>query len=73
MKETKPGYKPMIFLTVLLTLSAIATMIPYSGASKESFIGYKAFCSHAPASTIILLLCSGIVCKIRKKKFVVGD
>jgi len=73
MKEVKPGYKAMLLLTITITLGAIATLIPYSGATKESYLGFKALCSFAPISTIILLLCAGAVCKIRKKKFVISE
>jgi hypothetical protein len=69
MTTYKKGYKPLKLLTSLLTLAGIVTLLPYSGASKESMLGYKAMCSFAPISTIFCFLLAGTVCKIRKKKF----
>lgn len=69
MKTKKKGYKPLILLTILLTLSAVNTLIPAAEASKPSFLGYKAHCSFTPISTILCLLGAGAVCMIRSRKF----
>jgi len=61
------GYHLMLSLTKLLTLTAILTLIPLSSVTKECALGYKAVCSFAPYSTLILLAIAGISCKIRSK------
>jgi hypothetical protein len=48
----------LIFTAVHFSL-AILTLIPLASASKECLLGYKALCSFAPISTIILLALAG--------------
>jgi hypothetical protein len=69
MRTRKKGYKWLLALTVLLTLSAVITLIPNPGASKDNMMGYHSICTGAPMSTLVLLVCAGITCAIRKKKF----
>jgi len=66
------GYIILLGVTILITLSALLTLIPYSNASKESYFGYKALCSFTPVSTVICLFLAGVVCKVRKKIFISG-
>jgi hypothetical protein len=40
---------------IIISISAIKTLIPYASASKPCLLGYKATCSFTPISTIILL------------------
>lgn len=42
--------------TVVLLVSAILTMIPRAAASTECVLGYKAMCTYAPFTTLILIL-----------------
>lgn len=59
MKKRKNGYGVLLALTILLTLAALATLIPSSSASKECALGYKALCTFAPMGTVVLLLAAG--------------
>ncbi len=69
MKTRKKGYKAMLALTMLFTLSAIVTLIPNAGASKVNMMGYRSICSAAPMSVLILVICAGATCYFRKKYF----
>ena len=69
MKIRKSGYWKLFFTTVFLTILAILTIIPADSASKECLLGYKAFCTFTPISTVLCLLPAGIVC-LRKRFFV---
>ena len=55
--------------TVILAVGAVATLIPYSGASKDNVMGYKSLCTFAPVSTVIMLFIANTLWGIRKKKF----
>ena len=70
MKKRKKGYVLLLVLTILLTLAAISTVIPQPSASKECFLGYKAHCTFTPIGTLICIIAAGIICSIRKRKFV---
>ncbi|OFX84842.1 MAG: hypothetical protein A2W99_06495 [Bacteroidetes bacterium GWF2_33_16] len=70
MKIRKSGYWKLFFTTVFLTILAILTIIPADSASKECLLGYKAFCTFTPISTVLCLLPAGIVCFVRKRFFV---
>ena len=48
MIKKKKGYGILLILTVLITLSGLITLIPYTSASKECMLGYKALCTFAP-------------------------
>jgi len=69
MKTRKKGYKWLLALTILFTLSAIITLFPFAGASKNNMMGYHSFCSAAPMSTLVLVICAGATCFIRKRNF----
>lgn len=69
MKTRKKGYGIFLILTILFTLAAISTLLPQASVSKSCLLGYKAHCSFTPISTIICVLLTGLICKIRKKKF----
>lgn len=70
MKTRKNGYGLLMILTILLTLAGIATLIPSAGASKTCILGYNALCTFTPISTVICFLFAGMLCQIRKKKYV---
>ena len=69
MKTKKKGYPLLLGLTVIFTIAGIATLIPSAAASKECMLGYKAYCTITPISTVICFLLAGVTCKIRSKKF----
>jgi hypothetical protein len=70
MKIRKRGYWRLFFATVFLTILAVSTIIPVDSASKECLLGYKAYCTFTPISTVLCLLPAGIICFIRKRFFV---
>ena len=70
MKVRKKGYWFLFILTVFFTLLTIATLLPTDGASKSSLIGYKAFCTFTPISTLLCAVPAGLVCFIRKRFYV---
>ena len=63
------GYGILMIATLILSITAILTLLPMASASKDCFLGYKAYCTFTPISTVICLLLAGVVCKIRKLKF----
>jgi hypothetical protein len=65
----KKGYIPLLILTIIFTILAVATAIPQSSASKTCFLGYKAHCPFTPWATIICLLLAGTTCVVRKRFF----
>ena len=68
-KVKKKGYWVFFVLSILLVVLAVKTIIPDADASKESRLGYRACCSFAPWSTLILLFVTMINCKLRKRFF----
>lgn len=72
-KQVKKGYLPLFILTIVLTLAAIGTVIPFAGASKISMAQYYAYCTFTPISTILCIIAAGVVCKVRKEKFVLAE
>jgi len=65
------GYLFMLLTSVVLTLAAVGTLIPCPAASKECMLGYAAYCTFAPVSTILCLLITAAVCKARKRRYYV--
>ncbi len=61
--------KLLIGLTIIAVVSALATLVPYIGASKVNILGYKSLCTFTPISTIIFLFLANTFYGIRKKKF----
>jgi hypothetical protein len=54
-------------------LSAIITLVPCAAASKDNMMGYHSICSGAPISTLVLVLCTGFTCYMRKRHFTSGQ
>jgi len=73
MKMKKKGYGWLMALTVIISVAMVATIIPYSGASKASLLGYHALCSFSPISTILCLLIAVALCVVRRRKFKVTE
>lgn len=46
----------LIIVVVFLCIAALKTAIPAEEASKACLLGYKAYCSFTPISTLILAL-----------------
>lgn len=46
----------VIAVIAILSLAAFKTAMPAADASKACLLGYKAFCSFAPVSTLILAM-----------------
>jgi hypothetical protein len=60
-----PAYPALLGLSVLFTVAAVATLIPNPGASWPNILGYKSFCTFAPASSFACALLAAITCTIR--------
>ena len=71
MVTKKKGYGVLMVITIIVTLLGLATLLPSASASKPCILGYNAFCTFTPISTLIILLGVGIICKVRKKNYTV--
>jgi hypothetical protein len=71
MTTRKKGYGFLLALTIIVTLAGLWTLVPDSSASEACVLGYKAHCTFTPISTLICFILAAIICKIRKRKFVV--
>ena len=61
--------KTKVYIVIVaLVLSAIKTIIPFPYVSKACMLGYKAGCSFAPISTVMLAAPAVIVYVYAKKK-----
>jgi hypothetical protein len=69
MQRNKPGYVILLVLTIIFALLAVSTLLPQETAVKACWLGYKAHCTFAPISTIILLACCAATCVVRSKLF----
>lgn len=69
-QKKQPWYGILLGFTILMTLSAVITLIPDGSASKLCKLGYKAHCSFTPWSTLISLFLALVSCKVRAKYFV---
>jgi hypothetical protein len=74
-KRAARGERPQItartkayIIIVAWVLAAIKTIIPFPYVSKACLLGYKASCSFAPISTVILVVAAVITYVIAKKK-----
>ena len=59
--KKQPQYTMLSWLTILLVISALLTILPYPAASKVNLLGYRSLCAFVPLSTIILLGVAGFV------------
>ncbi len=53
--------------TITYFLLALTTLIPTATASKACFLGYEAFCSFSPISTVGLLVLAGLHIFLHKR------
>jgi hypothetical protein len=56
----------VLFMIVWIGLAG-TTLIPRASAHHVSYLGYRAFCSFAPFSTLILLAAAGVTYLILRK------
>ncbi|TFG58475.1 MAG: hypothetical protein E4H36_15330 [Spirochaetales bacterium] len=61
----KPAYKILLLLTVLSAIGGILTLIPRKAASYENVLGYRSFCTFAPAASFFCFLAAGTSCFFR--------
>ena len=55
-------------MIVVWILAAVKTIIPFPYVSKACMLGYKAGCSFAPVSTVILIAGAVVTYYVAKKK-----
>ena len=65
----KRAYIALVVTSGLRAATAVATLLPDSGARWPSILGYRAFCSFAPISTALCALAALAVCVIRSRLF----
>lgn len=69
MESPKITAKTKIYIVIVVwILAAIKTIIPFPYVSKVCLLGYKAGCSFAPISTVMLLISAGITYVVAKRK-----
>jgi hypothetical protein len=68
-RRIQPGYTLLLFLTIVFTVGAIITLGYNAKAVTPNLLGYKGFSSLAPLTTLGLLACSFITCKVRVRFF----
>jgi hypothetical protein len=52
-------------LTIVATVGAVLTLIPWPGADYPNVLGYRSLCPFAPAATLYCLLIAGVSCFFR--------
>jgi hypothetical protein len=65
----QPWYTLMLLLTIAFTVGAIVTLGFDAKAVTTNLLGYKGISSLAPLTTLGLLACSFITCKLRVRFF----
>jgi flagellar basal body-associated protein FliL len=60
-----PWYGILLLITVVAAAGGIATLWPASGATYPSLLGYRSFCTFAPAASLYCFLVAGITCTVR--------
>jgi hypothetical protein len=69
MERPKITAKTKVYIVIAVwILAAIKTIIPFPYVSKACLLGYKAGCSFAPISTVMLLIGAGITYVVAKRK-----
>ena len=62
-------YKILLGLSILFTIGAIVTLIPFTGASYPNVFGYASICTFAPAASLYCIFAAGSICFIRSTFF----
>ena len=52
-------YRVFATISLILLILAALTVMPWSGASTPSMLGYRALCSASPISTFLLVVFAG--------------
>ena len=68
-RRVQPGYTLLLLLTIAFTLGALITLGADARAMNPNLLGYKGISSLAPLTTLGLLACSFITCKLRVRFF----
>jgi hypothetical protein len=55
----------LLAVAVLIVLTAVATLVPFSSGNIKSDLGYLSLCPFAPWSTLTLLAFAGLVWLVR--------
>jgi hypothetical protein len=68
MDKNQPlAYKALLGLSLLFSLAAVLTLVPYPDARWPNVLGYKSLCPFAPAATAGCGLLAGVTCLIRSR------
>ncbi|MBD3422038.1 MAG: hypothetical protein GF398_18150 [Chitinivibrionales bacterium] len=62
-------YHVLLGLTVFSFVLTLLTLVPFPWASKKCLLGYQALCSFTPISTVLMVVITGSICVVRKRKF----
>lgn len=54
MKNNKNNNFTLRLISIFIMVSAFITIIPYTGSSEASILGYRAICPFTPISTVIV-------------------
>jgi hypothetical protein len=68
-RRKQPGYALLLLLTIAFTVGALITLGYDAKAVTTNLLGYKGISSLAPLTTIGLLACSFVTCKLRVRFF----
>lgn len=68
-QRIQPGYTLLLLLTIAFTVGAIITLGYNAKALTPNLLGYKGISSLAPLTTLGLLACSFITCKLCARYF----
>jgi len=68
-RRIQPGYTLLLLLTIAFTIGAIITMGYDAKALTPNLLGYKGISSLAPLTTLGLVACSFVTCKLRVQFF----
>jgi len=69
LKIKKRGYTVLLILSIIFTLAAVKTALPSDTASHECLLGYRAYCTFTPVSTVICLALAAACCIVRRRGF----
>ena len=68
MEARQPAaYHFLIFVSLVLSVLAVVTLLPWQGASKPNVLGYRSVCPLAPSATAVCGLLAGITCTLRNR------
>ena len=62
-----PAYAPLLGLSLLFSLGAVATVWPWPAASWPNVLGYSSLCTFAPGASFGCALLAGLTCTLRAR------